>query len=330
MAWEQAGDVRLAVLRDCEAPAEARLAPQLGGACVGYRVGPPGEGAWQVLAEPPDEEELVRNATRYGAPVLFPFPNRVRQGVFSFAGGTYRLEPNTPQGHHNHGLVRRRAWRLEEFGVDDGAWARCRIAAADFPDLLEQYPFPFLLDVTYRLRAGELRVEAAVENVGTSPLPMGFGLHPYFALPLGPSGRRERCEVRIPAEQYWELDRHLPTGATHAVFGNLDLRRFRALGANSYDDVFTDLEREDGEAVAALRDPLSGRRVEVRAGPEFREFVLYAPLERPVVAIEPYTCPTDAANLEARGIAAGLIVLEPGQRWQGGVSIRPVEEAAVA
>ena len=53
----------------------------------------------------------------------------------------------------------------------------------------------------------------------------------------------------------------------------------------------------------------------------FRELVIYAPPNRPAVCMEPYTCTTDAINLEQRGIDAGWRVLEPGQMFEAWISI---------
>jgi aldose 1-epimerase len=38
--------------------------------------------------------------------------------------------------------------------------------------------------------------------------------------------------------------------------------------------------------------------------------------------VEPYTCITDAINLQQRGVEAGLLVLPPGGRWTGVVELR--------
>jgi aldose 1-epimerase len=40
-----------------------------------------------------------------------------------------------------------------------------------------------------------------------------------------------------------------------------------------------------------------------------------------VLCIEPYTCATDALNLQARGVDAGLLTLPPGGRWSAGYTI---------
>ena len=56
--------------------------------------------------------------------------------------------------------------------------------------------------------------------------------------------------------------------------------------------------------------------VRVSASPDFRDLVLFTPPHRQAVCIEPYTCPTDAINLQARGLDAGWRVLDPGATWE--------------
>jgi aldose 1-epimerase len=54
----------------------------------------------------------------------------------------------------------------------------------------------------------------------------------------------------------------------------------------------------------------------------YREMVVFTPAHREAFCIEPYTCTTDAANLQARGIDAGWLTLPPGGRWSGVVEMR--------
>ena len=315
-AWETLAGVEIAVLRDTEAEAEVRVAPALGNTCVGFRLGD-----WRVLDEPPNETELREHAGSYGIPVLFPWPNRVRDARFTFEGREYRLPPAADEPNAIHGLVRDRPWQPTRCEADaEAALVRSEIRSPDFPELADQYPSAFELSLTYALRRGRLEIEAFGTNVGDGPLPFGFGLHPYFPVPLGPGGRRESCELRVPAAEVWELGDYLPSGRRFAADGRYDLRDFRALDRETYDDVLTALEQPFR---AALRDPVAGREIVVEADAGFREFVLFAPSRRSIVALEPYTCATDALNLEPRGIDAGLRALQPGQSWQGRVTIEP-------
>jgi aldose 1-epimerase len=44
----------------------------------------------------------------------------------------------------------------------------------------------------------------------------------------------------------------------------------------------------------------------------FRDLVIFTPPHRQAFCVEPYTCTTDAINLQARGIESGWQVLPPG------------------
>ena len=181
----------------------------------------------------------------------------------------------------------------------------------------------------YRLRGATLAISAVATNLGDRAMPIGFGLHPWFGAPFGPSGTRGACEVRVPAGRFWELRDWIPTGRILPVARPRDLRDWTALGSSELDDVFTDLAG-DGECFTAeLRDPSAGRRVVVRPDRHFPHHVVFAPRERDVVCLEPYTCATDAFNLTERGIQSGLIVLNEAESWSGRVEIEAIanEEA---
>ena len=60
----------------------------------------------------------------------------------------------------------------------------------------------------------------------------------------------------------------------------------------------------------------------VLADGSFRDLVLFTPVHRHAIAIEPYTCSADAANLSAQGIDCGWRVLEVGGAWTGEVEYR--------
>lgn len=185
----------------------------------------------------------------------------------------------------------------------------------------DPFPFPTRLRVEHRLTGRMLFILAEATNIGASPMPMGFGLHPWFTVPLRPSGLRAACKLSVPASACWELDENIPTGRIQPAVGSLDLHGWRPIDDQEYDHVYTKLRMDRGWFTAALRNPDSRRTITIRSDTSFREHVVYPPTERDVVCLEPYTCTTDAFNLEARGVVAGTIVLEPGATWSGRVVI---------
>lgn len=319
---DRSGELPVYVLRDTDHRAEARILPGYGHNCFSFRVGE-GDGAYDVLSAPPSLDVLRQQPSHWGNPVLFPFPNRISGGVFRFQGKTYDLHDTSANGNAIHGLLMRRAYRVRSAEADSSsAWIEGVASTADMPDLLERWPFPFELALTYRLRGGTLRVEAQATNTGSVPMPMGYGIHPYFNAPFAPGSSRSDCEALVPAATRWVLSPSLiSTGEREPVAGDRDLRSFRRIDQIKYDDVLGDLTLEGGWSTCRLRDTRVGQEVYVRSDAAFREIVVFTPPWHPAICFEPYTCTTDAFNLAARGVDSGMVTLEPGQTWQGVVEI---------
>ena len=93
-----------------------------------------------------------------------------------------------------------------------------------------------------------------------------------------------------------------------------DLRSGWRYGSCSLDDVYTDLTPIHGSIVQVIDDPVSQLRMTQRSCEEFRELVVFTPKDRAVICLEPYTCTTDAANLQSRGLDAGWRELAPGEQ----------------
>lgn len=282
----------------------AEIAPQFGNHCFALR------GRVPILEEV-GWEEYRKQPTSFGMPILFPYPNRIRDGVFVFAGKRYAVSPN------RHGYVRDKPWHVVEHGADaGGAFLTAMFRSADYPEeILAQYPFPFRLDVSYRLCGGEFRLTARARNEGDAPMPCGFGIHPYFRRP-------DQARLCLPARSRYELEDALPTGRLLAVSGPYDFRTAAEIGGTVLDDVYTDLlPEEDGKVRCRLSGAEGETIVEFDAG-SFPVVVPFTPpVPRQAVCIEPYTCPTDAFNLQERGLCKDVIVLGPGEErtWEIGI-----------
>lgn len=299
-----------------EAQAErAVIVPEAGFQCRSYRVG-----ALDIVAGPQDPAtDWKAHPFRSGIPILFPWPGRIRDGRFSYRGREIQLPINDPT--HNcaiHGLTYNRVFQITRRGP---YFIAARLDSRTDADLSTLWPFPFVLDLDYEIGNG-LRLHAGVENVGTAPMPFGFGAHPYFHAPLDPRGTRTAMQVQGDIERHWQLDaRLLPTGAMEAPVGKFDIRKPVTLGSDTYDDAYR-LDSTRGERAARLIDLQLKMALELRAAPIFRTLVVYAPPSPEVVALEPYTCGPDAFNLAAKGIDAGMLELQPGARFEASFEIR--------
>lgn len=306
VATEKRGGVEVVVLRDGES-ARAEIAPALGNDCFAYDTALP-------VLEALSFEEFVKKPTSYGIPLLFPFPNRIRDGAFTFQGKRYEINPP------RHGFVRDKAWKVVGTGASEteGAWIRSEIKAGDYPgQILDQFPFPFTLQVTYRLKRTGLELHVAAENTGDHDMPAGFGIHPYFRRP-------EKGTIQVPAAKRWELTDSLPTGKLLDLDPRFDLRQARDIAEVQLDDIYAaPIADASGRVQCFLNDDVNKVRTVVEFNQkQFPHIVVYTPpAPRPAICIEPNTCPTDAFNLQERGVQADVIVLKPGARAEFEVRI---------
>src|SRR5439155_901309 len=104
--------------------------------------------------------------TRGGIPVLFPFPNRIRDARFSWGGKAWELPKTDANGRNSiHGFACRHAWRVTGHGADAaGAWITGAFASADVPDVRALWPADYRIELTLRLADASLRLEAVVTN----------------------------------------------------------------------------------------------------------------------------------------------------------------------
>ena len=312
--------------------AVAEIAPGLGNNCYAFRVadtGPDSESrSWLSLIDaPPDLVTLQEHPDIYGVPILFPFPNRIRGGSWQFEGEVYQFDKPPDSPTSIHGLLLSRPYEVESHAANaNGATLVCALDSREFADIGRQYPFPFKIGITYTLKDAVLSMDVSIRNTGRRNMPMGFGIHPYFRVGLSPNADAAAALIKVPAAAYWELDEDsVPTGNRLAVAGALDLRDGKPFAGLTLDHVFTDVQREsDGVIRCVIENRDTGHGLVMESGAPFRELVVYTPPGRDVICFEPYTCPTDAINLEAKGIPAGVMALAPDETFSATVRMAPV------
>jgi aldose 1-epimerase len=266
--------------------------------------------------------------TRSGHPVLFPFPNRVAEGRFTWNGRSFKLPCNdSTQANAIHGFTPYRPWVV----VDSQAGADFATITGEFwlqrdaPECRELWPGDIRLRLTYRLEADQLQVQTEVQNPGPEAVPWALGYHPYFRPPTETMSLADRWHLRTAATSEWVVVAGLPTGERVPLPAERDYSHGQLIGTTMLDHLFGDLQAavaEDGlRTVAELTAP-NGGRLEIRADPQFTELVLFTPVHRRGLAVEVYTAPTDAVHLAERGQALGWGVIPAGGSAQTQVAYR--------
>jgi aldose 1-epimerase len=266
-----------------------------------------------VISTLPGFEETGERPSGSGIPILFPFPNRIREGKFSWDGTDYKLPlevvGDDRNGNAIHGFVIDRPWRVVE-QTESTVTGEFQLSV-DAPDRRELWPADFVLTVRYELSGAKLRAGITIRNPDNVPLPWGLGTHPYFKLPFGEASRADQCLLVAPAASQWDLIECLPTGIQNSLPEELELSDGVYFGESKLDDVFSAIPGDVIEC--AMIDEPAGLQVTQRSPGLFRDLVIYTPPNRDAVCFEPYTCITDAINLEAQGVNTGWQVLPAGE-----------------
>ena len=259
----------------------------------------------EILMKPADIHAF---GSKYGIPVLFPTPNRVKNGEYTWQGKTYTLQKRGVK-LMRHGLVMDEPFTLTEvYANQEMAICSAEIAIRPGSALYEGYPFACRLAITYTLTAQGLRMDAKIENLGDALMPFGFALHPYFSK----RGDASRCYIRVPVRRYYETDENLiPTGRIlPADEGKVLDDDFHSVESLYLDTVFRGMS-EDAEALVRYDDVT----LHIRSSDCFRNAVIFTPHNRDGFCIEPQTCSTNFMDLHAQGRTdeSGLLTLAAGK-----------------
>ncbi|WP_337869975.1 aldose 1-epimerase [Meiothermus sp.] len=269
-----------------------KIVPQVGASIAAFEVR---RGREWVPIMRPTPQPLPDKPSSYSSFTLAPFSNRIKAARFEFEGYTYQLEPNTPEGNAQHGDVRSRPWQVFH-GTNSAA---CTFDSRFFEDV--NWPWPFSLAMLYRLEGSTLETTLELVNQGQSPMPAGFGLHPYFVRNLG------EAVLQFGASGYYPTDAGLiPNEDMQPIPDELDFSSARPVGSQPLNLVYGGW---DGRAV--LEWVGSHLQLLLEADPVFEHLVVFTAPDG-TLALEPVTHATDGFNLYARGVrGTGVRVLQP-------------------
>lgn len=182
------------------------------------------------------------------------------------------------------------------------------------------YPFPSRLSLTYTLTKAGLSITYLVQNNGTTDLPFGFALHPYFSTLSG----KDDTFVRIPAPAVMEADSELlPTGRVLDIdtimYAMFDLRQPVPVSNLKLDHVYTGVQ-QSGHAMIEYRK--QAMELHITATDDFTHIVIYTPeSDEPFFCLEHQTCSTDAINFHNQGperqALAHLLEVRPQESYTG-------------
>lgn len=252
----------------------------------------------------------------YRGATLAPWPNRVVDGAFTFAGVARQVALTEPARHHAlHGLA---AW-LDYVAIDKGP-SHVTLSATIEPQT--GYPWRIVIETNFSLDADGLTQTVTATNESPDAAPWGTGPHPYL---VAGAGLVDDWTLELPAHRVLEVtpDRLIPVGL-RAVDSDdpqrFDFRSARRIASVELDHAYTDLARDDTGLTTVRLTDASGSGVEMAWDAACPWVQIHTsdkgvgkPGHRSGLAVEPMTCAPDAFNADRYDYDTGLVVLEPEQ-----------------
>lgn len=289
----------------------------------------PGFGLFDMLSSVSPEEAVDffngysddnsgNRSFKIGGALLLPFAGRMR-GVLlsdrktlnvSILNKSVQLMANWSSGGNSHGekiahhgLILKKSMDIIKTGSNSAeSFVEARLNAEDFGC---GWPGRAVHTFKYALTESGFNLSVTTKNIDKEKLPVSTGWHPYFTFP---GKKRRNVGLMLKAASRIEVNNYddvFPTGniqsTEHTVY-DFSRRGGRLLGSLYLDDCFTDLHRDNnGDTNVEIFDPVCNYGLKVSANNVINAVQVYAPLDKPYIALEPQMNLPDPFNTSVWG-----------------------------
>jgi aldose 1-epimerase len=242
------------------------------------------------------------NLTQKGFPSckLSPYACRIKDGRYTFENKEYQIGKFGYDRHSIHGLLY--DVPFEVLHVEELEQSTSILLGMSYRGSDVGFPFKYSINIEYKISdEGEVRYKTKVQNIGSLPMPLMDGWHPYFSLP----SKLDDCVLAIEAKECLEFNQDLiPTGR---------LKQYSYfMGGNKVEKVTLDhcfpLQGISGLVCSFDQMWLQLYVLKSKLLPIIHTLQLFIPPDRKSIAIELLSGAPDAFNNKM-----GLIVLQPSE-----------------
>lgn len=274
------------------------LSPEKGAGMLAFQACRSGE--WVDIS--PDARD-PRHGLTWCNWMMVPYSNRIENGTFTFAGERYTLENG--ETHAIHGDARNHPWSVQD---QSETYLRCDLKSEMLPAF--NWPWPIEVRGEYEIMENVFSMRLALANRGDTPMPAGFGWHPYFMRWLTRQGEPAHMCMDVHAVYPDANDNRIPSGPAQPPAAHVDFRRETVVEPDNFFDCCC--TGYDGKGL--IRWPESGVELTFRCTPNLSHLVLYNPGDKEYFAAEPVTNANNGVNLLAAGDpTSGVEILQPGE-----------------
>jgi len=249
-----------------------------------------------------ESDEDLASDTYYHNAWLFPFVNRLKNGVYEFEGKDYRFPLNEPdKGNALHGFLFNQPFEIQDMGVNtEETFIKLRYS---YDGEYDYYPFPFDFQVIYRSnKSNILEVEFFLENTSEHNAPVSFGWHPYLTF----SDDIKNIKVTAPIRERVEVNPNIiPTGSS------VKDERFlngKEIQDDQLDNSFRLIPTE--KYTVALLSQQDRAEITMEFNKSMKFLQMFTPPTRQSIAIEPVT-----SNINVFQNGDGLLIIKPGESF---------------
>ncbi|MBV6647393.1 MAG: hypothetical protein KI790_18185 [Cyclobacteriaceae bacterium] len=242
--------------------------------------------------------------------LLFPFPNRLEGGLYTYGDQEYQFPINEPERNNAiHGFLKDREFTLKDNSIS-GDTAEL-IFSYEYDGSEPFYPFAFTFEVSYKYSPTQLETSFHVKNTGDGSMPFGFGWHPYFTI------KKEKVDDMKLSFRKCDLvevnENMIPTGQK-MPYSQFDA--YHLIGKEELDTCF-DMGKQ---YVVNLKSYTKHQKLKISTSKSFTFLQLYIPPDRKTIAVEPMTCNVNVFNNKD-----GLLELKEGDTFSCSCKIELIE-----
>ncbi len=248
------------------------------------------------------KEDYEQNPS-YISSILAPFPNRLKEGKFTFQDKTYQFPINdTNFNNALHGIDTDSGFKL----VSEEAGSSLNLSLEyQYDGSKDYFPFPYLIRLDVSIDSYKCQLGFEIQNTGSTKAPLGIGWHPYFT--LGQSVNE--CDLCIPKCKKVEMDdAMIPTGKTSPY---KEYTKCKPVKDVSFDTAFLIEKDTDFTSVILENNTHKMRYYQETKPNKFNYLQIYTPEDRQSISFEPMSC-----NINAHNNLKGLHVLAPGKKFR--------------
>jgi len=255
----------------------------------------------ELLRTPKTKQEFQSRRMVFGNPILFP-PNRIEDAEFTFDNRLYKFPMNKPtENNHSHGVLHNKKWNVIERNKNK-MLITTQLVSNTIDELNSIFPQSFVVELTFQLLDHCLFQSLSIKNNSSFKLPVLLGLHTNFYF----SNKNSLLQMEV-GKQWTFNERNLPTGE-RVNWPNQYHLKSGLLIKSSFDHEF----EMSKSKTAIINHRHLGIQLEYEAIKGFNFWALFnGDGKQNYLAIEPYTCITNAPNLDMPHQLTGLEWIEP-------------------